>query len=483
MSLTFPDTPAFSGFAAPFRSEIDIQDLVVEGEIPQDLNGHFYRVQPDFIYPPRYANDVPFNGDGNVTLFRFDQGHVDVKTRYVQTQRYKAQSRARKALFGTYRNPRTDDPSVEGLSAGTANTNLVFHHGKLFALKEDSPPVELDPTTLETLDDYYTFGGDLSAKTFTAHPKIDPVSGDMFAIAYEAKGEASRDIAFYAITPEGKIRWEAWIEAPYACMIHDFALTQTHIAVLLVPMIVDVAAMEKDGVHFSWDSSLPTWLGVIEREGDGSDVRWFKGPEKCATHVMNAFSEGSQLHIDMDMADGNQFPFFPSLHEPWDMKRASGKLSRISVDLDKDDEHYQITELFPQLGVLPRVDERYWSLPYHVGFMPVMDPTQPKSEHMRSAIGFTINNWVRFDHNSGTTSAYFPGPSYTLQECQFVAKSADAREGEGYLIGVANNYETMLSELHILDAENLEGGPLAMVKLPVRLRNGVHGHWVGAERL
>jgi len=476
--MQFPNTPGFTAFNAPYRMNIDIQDPVVEGEIPTDMNGHFYRVQPDFIYPPRYSNDVPFNGDGNVTLFKFKQGSVDVKTRFVETQRYKAQTKARKALFGTYRNPRTDDPSVRGISAGTANTNLIFHAGKLLAMKEDSPPVLIDPDTLETLDDYYTFDGKMTSKTFTAHPKIDPVNGEMVGFGYEAKGEASRDIACYAIDKTGKVSWQAWIEAPYAGLIHDFAITQNYIAFLVIPMAVNVEQMTREGVHFAWDSSLPSWFGVLRRGGDGSDVRWFKGPEKCATHVMNAFDEGSKIHVDMDMATGNQFPFFPSLHEPFDPQRAAGRLTRITVDLDSDATEYSTTELFPTVGVLPRTDERFWSLPYSVGFMPSMDFSKPQAEVLAGNVGLTLNTWVRFDLDKNQQTEYFAGGHYTLQECQFVPRDNTAREGCGYLIGVANNFDTMLSELHILDAEKLDQGPLAKIKLPVRLRNGVHGHWV-----
>ena len=98
-------------------------------------------------------------------MFRFANGHVDYRSRYIRTQRYKAQAAARESLFGTYRNPYTDDPRVKGVSRGTANTAVMFHHGKLLAFKEDSPPVVMDPDTLETLDDYYTFGGKLTSLT------------------------------------------------------------------------------------------------------------------------------------------------------------------------------------------------------------------------------------------------------------------------------------------------------------------------------
>ncbi len=87
-------------------------------------------------------------------LFRFKDGHVDFRSRWVRTQRWNAQREARRSLFGMYRNPFTDDPSVKGLSRGTANTQVFFHHGRLMAFKEDSPPVVLDPLTLEMVDDY-----------------------------------------------------------------------------------------------------------------------------------------------------------------------------------------------------------------------------------------------------------------------------------------------------------------------------------------
>ena len=148
----------------------------------------------------RVVPNIPLDGEGHIGMFRFENGHVDYKSRFVRTQRYKAQAAARESLFGTYRNPRGDDPRVKGLSRGTANTTPIFHHGKLFALKEDSPPVVLDPDTLETVDDYYTFGGKLKSLTFTAHPKIDSETGELIAFGYEASGEGSTDVAVLTIS-------------------------------------------------------------------------------------------------------------------------------------------------------------------------------------------------------------------------------------------------------------------------------------------
>lgn len=75
-------------------------DLEVSGKIPEDINGTFYRIQPDSRFPPQFEEDIHFAGDGNVSAFRFKDSHVDFKQRYVQTDRLKAETTARKALFG-----------------------------------------------------------------------------------------------------------------------------------------------------------------------------------------------------------------------------------------------------------------------------------------------------------------------------------------------------------------------------------------------
>jgi carotenoid cleavage dioxygenase len=401
----------------------------------------------------------------------------------VRTQRYKAQRAARRALFGMYRNRDTDDPSVRHLSGGTANTNLVFHHGRLFALKEDSPPVAMDPDTLETLDDCYTFGGALTSPTFTAHPKIDPVTGEMVGFGYEAKGTATDDVAIYSIDRDGKITWECWIKAPYPGMLHDFGITRTHIVFLAIPLLVDVEQMKQGGLHFSWDDTMPTWFGVLRRGGDGKDLRWFQGPTRMATHCMNAFSDGEKVYADMDMAESNQFPFFPGRQGPFDPRRAAGRLTRLSVDLSKRQDSYDMEILYPEIGVLPRTDERYWSLPYRVGFMPVMDPGLPVDHKRMGNTGLVLNTWTRFDHDRGKATSWHTDDASSLQEPQFVPRRPGAPEADGYLIGMVNRHEDMRSELLVLDACHLDEGPIAVVRLPFRLRNAIHGTWVDGSHL
>ena len=484
MAVRFADDPMIRRFGAPFRAELDIRDCEVDGEIPAELTGAFYRVGPDFQYPSRCPGNIPFDGEGHVARFAFADGHVDLRTRYVRTQRYKAQAAARRSLFGMYRNPYTDDESVKSLSRGTANTHVVFHAGKLLALKEDSPPVLMDPESLDTLDDYHTFGGALTSKTFTAHPKFDPRTGEMLGFGYEARGEASDDVAVYAVDAAGRITWEAWIKVPYVGMLHDFAVTQTHIAFLVIPMATDVAQMKRGGVHFAWNPTLPTWLGVMRRGGDGKDLRWFKGPERCATHVMGAFSDGERIYIDMDMGLSNQFPFFPNTRgTPWDRKAAEGHVTRLSVDLSKKHlDSYEMELLFPrEIGILPRQDDRFHTLPYRYGFMPTIDVGKPVDERLANAPTRPVNCYTKFDLQTRKTETYYVGNASSLQECCFVPRSAHAPEGDGYLVGIANVLLEGRSNLVVVDTQHMAEGAVATVRLPFRLNQGIHGWWVPAH--
>ena len=150
-----------------------------------DLDGAFFRVAPDPHFPPKLGDDIFFGGDGAVTRFRIKNGKVDMKHRYVRTPKFEMEEKAGRALWGAYRNPLTDDESTKGVRRTTANTNVLEHAGKLWALKEDSPPVAMDLNTLET-EGLSDFGGKMTSDTFTTHPKIDPKTGNLIREGVES---------------------------------------------------------------------------------------------------------------------------------------------------------------------------------------------------------------------------------------------------------------------------------------------------------
>jgi carotenoid cleavage dioxygenase len=471
--VDFPDDPRAFGGGPPgsnIRAEIDLHDCEVEGDWPTDLDGAFYRVGPDPQYPkpPEYVGDNGFDGEGHVSMFRVRDGHVDYRTRYARNQRWKAQHEARRSLFGMYRNPLTDDPSVAGLSRGTANTQLFLHHGKLLVFKEDSPPVYMDPLTLETIDDYYTFGGALQSQTHTAHPKIDPVTGELVGFGYEAGGLLSKDIFVYSADRSGTVNWSATVEAPYAGMMHDFYVTQRHVVFYLINMVADMDLIRNAGPHFAYDSRVPCYLGVMRRGGDGRDIRWFTGENLFCTHILGGWSDGDRLTIDMDGGDGVQMPFavfFPIRHGHFDPAKGTGRIRRFTVDLSgRTNDRYQTQTLVPEVtGQLARQDDRYHTLPYRYGFLQGQ------------------RGWSVVDHRTGT-SRVLSVPGYALSEMTFVPRNKDAPEGDGYLIGIGSSQqEAGRSDLILFDLQNSAEGPIARVRMPFKCVGQVHGFWADAR--
>src|ERR1700677_619170 len=130
-----------NGNFAPVRSE-DEFDLVVTGQIPAGIRGALYRNGPNPQFEPR-GDYHWFSGDGMIHGFFVEDGKVSYRNRYVRTPKWLAENEAGRSLFGTFGNPMTTDPTVMGKDSGVANTNIVWHAGKLLALEEGHQPFEL----------------------------------------------------------------------------------------------------------------------------------------------------------------------------------------------------------------------------------------------------------------------------------------------------------------------------------------------------
>lgn len=485
----FNQNAVTSGYFAPARFEADVTDCDVIGRVPTDINGAFVRVGGDWLYPPTHKDDSPFHEDGYVSLFRFRNGTVDYKGRWIRTEHYKNNVKAKRQLYGYYRNPFTDDPSVRDPGhpnrRTVSNTAPLAHAGKLFATKEDGLPTELNPVTLETIGPY-DFHGTWRSQTFTAHSKIDPVSGEMISFGYEATGLCSDDLYVYIIDAHGKVKREIRLKVPYVSMIHDIAITQRHIIIPVFGYVTSLERLKHGRIHWGWDSDKASYVGILPRDGEAKDIRWFKGPERATMHTFNARTEGSKVILEAPIFDSNPFPFFPNVNgSPWNPQKGRATIRRQVFDLDSRSDSFTEEVLFEMKVVdLARIDNRYLSLPNRYGYLHYADASRPLDEARTGlARGRAANCYGRFDFATGKEEAYFAGDTHTLQECCFVPRGKSGEEGDGYLIGVANNLAEARSELVIADAQNLAAGDIARVILPFRSNVQVHGVWVDDKAL
>ena len=144
MTIPFPNDPFLTGYFAPSGVECDAPDLVVEGTLPSDLAGTYYRNGPDPLHPPRKGDTYHwFDGDGMIQCFNIEGGRVSWRNRWVKSEKFKRELAAGERLFGVFGNPMMSDPSVVGAEYNTANTHIVEHAGRLLALMEGALPTQI----------------------------------------------------------------------------------------------------------------------------------------------------------------------------------------------------------------------------------------------------------------------------------------------------------------------------------------------------
>ena len=484
MTLSFDGHPALQGAFEPARFDVDVFDCEVEGKIPAGLDGTFYRVGGEWLYPPRFADDAPFAADGIASMFRISGGNCDFGARFIRTPRYLANRAARAQQFGYYRNPFTDNPAVKNVSGAVANTNIIAHAGRLLALKEDARPFELDPMTLETRGQF-DFGGAYASPTFTAHPKVDGKTGEMITFGYEAEGLATNAIWIYTIDKAGKVTSERKLKAPYLSMAHDIAISQNYIIIPVYGMISSMERLKQGKIHWGWDSSLPSYIGVLPRSGDAKDVRWFKGGEMAMVHTFSATDEGGVITLHAAVSDSNPFPFFPDVDgKPFNGPAARTTIRKYRIDMKGTAQGWTEERLFDDKpGALSRIDDRFLGHDYRYGFLGYSDLTKPFDPKSAGISRIPVNSLGRFDFKTGEVASMFAGPTMGLQEIAFAPRSADAPEGDGWVMCVGTDYADHRSELIIGDTADLAAGPIARVKLPFKVPSQVHGNWVPAGML
>ncbi|MES2606624.1 MAG: carotenoid oxygenase family protein, partial [Pseudomonadota bacterium] len=379
----------------------------------------------------------------------------------------------------------TADPAMQYADKpyqGTVmNTAPIAHHGKLYALKEDAHPFEIDPNTLETLGPW-NFGGDYKAQTFTAHPKVDPVTGDMICYGYEATGLCTDDLWIYNVSPQGAVTKEWRVKVPYVSTLHDMVLTQKYMIFPVYGYVTNMERLREGHLHWAWDKNMPTMWGFVPRDGDASDVRWFKGPASVVMHTINAFDDGDKVVVDAPISDGNPFPFFPQIDgSPWSPPLARHTIRRLTFDMASTGDTYEEKILDQQDVVdLARMDDRFLSLPYKYVYSMMSDTTKPY-DVARAGPNRAVNSYFRYDLTNGEWRKYFVGDVHNLQEMSFIPRSATAPEGDGWLIGTASNYAEMRTELVIVNAETMVEE--ARVILPFRMTPQVHARWYSSAEL
>ncbi|KAJ3697818.1 hypothetical protein LUZ61_001523 [Rhynchospora tenuis] len=482
-----------SGNYAPVEKETPpFPGLPVKGYLPECLNGEFVMVGPNPKFAP-VAGHNWLDGDGMIHGLRIKDKNATYVSRYVRTSKLKQEE-----YFGGTKFVKIGDlKGIFGLfmalmhilraklevldmsyGYGTGNTTLVYHQGKLLALSEcDKPYVVkvLEDGDLQTLGllDY-----DKRLKhPFTAHPKVDPFTDEMFTFGYSFEPPY---VTYRVISRDGVMLDPVPITLPEPVMMHDFAITENYAIFMDLPLNIRPKDMLKGKLIVSFDDTVKARFGILPRYAKNDhEIRWFELPNCFIFHNANAWEEGDEVvlitcriqNIDLDQFSCATKDILENItNQLYEMRfnmktgEASQKqLSVIAIDF-------------------PRINESYTGRKQRYVYCMILSSrgiikfdleAEPVSAKDKLEVGGNVAGVIDL------------GPGRYGSEAIFVPRhpGVTGDEDDGYLIFFVYDENTGKSELNVMDAKTMSAKPVAVVDLPARVPFGMHAYFISEEQI
>ncbi len=428
----------------PVSEEVTVTDLKVEGSIPPELSGLYVR---NGTNSSSGVAEHFFGGDGMLHGVRLEGGRAMwYRNRYVDTPVYRKES-------GGFGPPKPEDT--------TSAVSLIYHGDRLMSLGEFGYPYLINPEDLST-QGVFNYDGKL-AGNMTAHPRIDPDTGELLFFGYNV---IEPYLTYYRADAAGNLVQQEPIELTGPSMIHDFAATKNYVIFMEMPVRFSwMSAIGGNALPFKWDDSAPSRLGVMPRNGSGKDIKWFDVPPFFVFHIMNSYEQGDEVLVDAARYDHlwvkNSHDFFHP-----------ARLSRFSLNMKTG--RASVSEIYHAAMEFPQVNRARWTKPYRYGYSVAVDEENDLPERTNEA----KNGLYKYDVTSGEVDAFRPGLEATPGEPMFIPAGENGGEDDGYIATFLYDKNTDTSAFALFDATNLSAGPIAKVPLPVRVPVGFHGVWV-----
>jgi carotenoid cleavage dioxygenase len=207
-----PGQEFLEGNFGPVRKEIENTPLSPDvGSMPTDLRGMYIRNGPNPQFELLGKPYHWFDGDGMihgvVCNGKNAAGSAVYSNKWIRTNRFERDAKLgpdgycgeigvqiMDGINRAFEQPsdksavanataRKTDPR-DGSRLGKANTALVQHSGRFYALEEGDAPYQVQLPEMSTVGKH-TFNGKLR-HNFTAHPKVDPVTKEMIFFGYHS---------------------------------------------------------------------------------------------------------------------------------------------------------------------------------------------------------------------------------------------------------------------------------------------------------
>lgn len=498
---------------------------VLSGRIPEACAGVFVRNGPNPASPEGSGRAASyerhwFDGDGRLVCVRLrpqadGPGSATLAARLADTDRIRLEGRGGRQLVARIGNMRgvaglvraglsrlyevlrgaaEGRPAGDPVRMGSANTAVVFHARRLLALVENDVPYHVrllaeaqsDALDLRT-EGRHTFGGRLS-HPFTAHPKVDPRTGEMVFFCYNV---ASAPYLEYSVASRsGELLRTVPVSLPRPVMMHDMAFTERYSVFFDFPLVFDPRSILRGGLLFAWrGDEVPSRIGLLPRHATSdAEAQWFTVPACFGFHSANAWEEGDdevvvvmavtpRLDLERLGEDSADVPLEPPRLREWRLNTSTGECSERQLPFSAPVE-------FPVVS--PEVAGRRSRFVYAAtltrtgagGHRFLFDGVA-KVDLGRGGVEAGVLRYGPGRH--GIEAVFVPANAHLAHGLSWEERAAAAaeREDDGYLLVHVRDERLGRSSLCIYDASTMSPSPVCEIEMtPQRVPYGFHGTFV-----
>jgi len=440
----------------------------IEGRIPDFVRGTYY-----LNGPARFAvDDLTYqhwlDGDGMICALRFGARELFLTNRYVRSTKFQTEKECGRPLFRTFG---TSFPGsrLNGINNGLespVNVSVYRDQNRLLAFGEQGLPWAMNPQTLETLGQV-TFNGRLNnASPFSAHPKFDTDTGEMFNFGIFFSAQAPR-LYFYCFDGNG-LRYRKAVPLEYSCSVHDFSISKRYAIFYLSPYLLDLQPLLQGGQSvldsLQWAPERGSTLMVVDRKSGHVVASLPIGRQYCL-HLINSFErEDGFLVVDLLEFDApvySEYRPIPNLFE----NVASGGPVRFVIDLQKSEVVQKITGPYLCSPDFPAIDSRLAMKSYDEFWMLGISSAGNPGRKF-------FDQLVHGSWNKSAMDIYQAGPMRYLSGEPVVISARDS--DEAVVVCQEMDVYERTSYFLLFDAKNVHGGPIARIAAGQMLYLGFH---------
>lgn len=475
------DHPYRTGPWRPNVTEWHVADCDVVGELPADLNGVYLRNTENPLHPAlgRYH---PFDGDAMLHGVEFANGTATYRNRFVRTAGFEAELAAGGPLWAGLAEPPSRSQR-DGWGARTrmkdaSSTDVVVHAGRaLTSFYQCGDLYAVDPSTLEQFG-AVRWNGWFPPEGVSAHPKVDPLSGELLFFNYATTAPY---LHYGVVDADNSVAHYTSIDLPGPRLPHDMAFTENYAVLNDCPLFWDPDLLAR-GVHaVRFYPELPTRLGVIPRRGGNDEIRWFEASPTYVLHWINAYEDGDEVVVDgffqrnpeatmmshaptatpgRDAAEQRMFRFLDAtaldpIPYRWRLDLRTGAVKE-----------EPLSDAVSEFGM---INADHLGRPYRYCYSLVPEPGW-----------FLFRGLRRTDTVSGVTDDWLAGDGVFVSEAPLAPRHGGRAEDDGYVVTLSTDINNDRSDCLVFDATQLSAGPIARVQLPERICAGTHSTWLPA---